>query len=265
MNVDDTLLMAYVDGELPAEQRVQVEGAVAQSAELAERLAAMQASILPYRAAFERQALPPLPPQLRGRILQLSGAEVRSPLERRHSHRLALAASFAAGALLCGMLSVRHAPTMSHDAAVSPWIQAVADYQVLYSRETLANVNEDHALSEKIIGNLRDDDGMAVSVPDLRSGGLTFKRVQRLSFHRQPVVQMVYMPDLGGPIALCVTREAGPNVAPQMLRIGEMNVIAWRRGHLGYALVGRESQGELITLERRIVDGDTASLYGGVG
>ena len=47
MNIDDTLLMAYADGELSVEQRAEVDTAVAQSAELAARQAAMQASVLP--------------------------------------------------------------------------------------------------------------------------------------------------------------------------------------------------------------------------
>ena len=39
MSIDDTVLMAYVDGELPAERRAEVEAAVAHSRELADRLA----------------------------------------------------------------------------------------------------------------------------------------------------------------------------------------------------------------------------------
>jgi anti-sigma factor RsiW len=267
MRLDDTLLMAYVDGELPEQERAAVDAAVARSAELAERLAAMQESVLPYRAAFERQVLPPVPPGLRERIEQISASAVGPGPTRRRPYWLALAASFAAGAMLCAMLPLlpTQAPMMSHRASVSPWIQAVADYQVLYSRETLTNVREDHSLSEKIVSNLRDSDGMSVSVPDLHGAGLTFKRVLRLSFHQQPVVQMVYMPDRGEPIALCVTREPGPDVAPQAQRIGEMNVVVWRRGHLGYALLGKETQSELIALGRRVADGDTTSLYGGVG
>jgi anti-sigma factor RsiW len=268
MNVDDTMLMAYVDGQLSMDQRAELEAALAQSPELSKRLAAMRGSVLPYRAAFERQALPPMPPALRVRVEGLAGAGVGSrSLRRRNFYRLALAASMAAVAVFCGMLPLwpTHVPTISQNAAVSPWIQAVADYQVLYSRETLTYTREDHALSEKIVGNLRDADGMAVSVPDLRSAGLIFKRVQRLSFHQQPVVQMVYLPGQGEPVALCVTREGGADVAPHAQRIGEMNVVVWRRDHLGYALLGKEAGSDLITLGRRIAAGGSANLYGDVG
>lgn len=50
---------------MSAERRAAVEAAVAHSVDLAERLAAMRASALPYGAAFERQVLEPVPPELR--------------------------------------------------------------------------------------------------------------------------------------------------------------------------------------------------------
>jgi anti-sigma factor RsiW len=64
VSVDDTVLLAYVDGRLTPERRAEVDAVAATSPELAERLAAMQASVLPYVAAFDRQALPPIPGHL---------------------------------------------------------------------------------------------------------------------------------------------------------------------------------------------------------
>ena len=58
--------------------------------------------------------------------------------------------------------------------------------------------------------------------------------MQRLSFHDQPVVQMVYVPERGEPIALCVTPDARPDEAPHAQQIGEMSSVAWRRGNLEY-------------------------------
>ena len=80
MNVDDTLLMAYVDGELSPEQRAEVEAAISHSDELAARAAALQASVLPYRAAYDRQSVPPVPESLTRRIEEL--VSVSAPQER---------------------------------------------------------------------------------------------------------------------------------------------------------------------------------------
>lgn len=66
VSIDDIVLLAYVDGRLAPERRAEVEAAAAASPELAARLAAMHASALPYAAAFERQALPPIPQHLMG-------------------------------------------------------------------------------------------------------------------------------------------------------------------------------------------------------
>jgi anti-sigma factor RsiW len=224
----------------------------------------MRASALPYAPAFEAQVLPPVPAELRQRIgdLLVTDAQRR---RRRASSWPRVAAAFAAGALCCAIalrLLSPATPPQAAAAQVSPWIKAVADYQLLYSRATVANVTEDSALSARVINDLRVKDGMAVVVPDLRSLALTFKRVQRLSFHQQPVVQMVYLPEHGEPIALCVTPDARPDELPHAQQIGELNSVAWRRDNLGYVVVGKSPAPDLLDLGRRIASGSTSRLYG---
>jgi anti-sigma factor RsiW len=41
-----------------------------------------------------------------------------------------------------------------------------------------------------------------------------------------------------------------------------LGTVAWRRGNLGYVLLGRASTEELMDLGRRIAASETASLYG---
>ena len=174
-------------------------------------------------------------------------------------------AAFAAGVVCCALswtLLSTWQPLALTARGVAPWIQAVADYQQLYSRETLADVTEDPQLSERIIGELRVVDGMTVRVPDLRSAGLTFKRVQRLSFHRQPVVQMVYLPEHGDPIAVCITRDVRADEDPHVQQIDELSTVSWRRGNLGYVLLGKAPAQSMLELARRLANGDTGSLYG---
>jgi len=262
MSIDDTDLLAYVDGQLPERRRAEVEAAVAASADLAARLRAMRASALPYAAAFDSQRLPPLPEQLSRRIAELASLGDRPP-QRPAWPRLV--AAFAAGILCCAIalqLLSPSAPSPSTTAQVTPWIKAVADYQQLYSRATLASVQEDPDLSARVINDLRLSDGMKVTVPDLSRAGLTFKRVQRLSFHDQPVVQMVYLPGQGEPVAVCVTPDAQPDEAPHAQQIGEMTAVSWRRNNLGYVLLGKGSAQALLTLGHQIASGGTRSLYG---
>lgn len=263
MGIDDTDLLAYVDGYLPQACRAEVEKVVATSPDAAARLGAMRASALPYARAFEAQVLPPVPPELSQRVGDLLSADAQWG-QRRASSWPRLAAAFAAGALCCAIalkLLPPAAPPQAAAAQASPWIKAVADYQQLYSRATLVNVTEDPSLTGRVINDLRVNDGIAVVVPDLRSAALIFKRVQRLSFHDQPVVQMVYLPEHGEPIALCVTPDARPDEPPHAQQIGEMSSVAWRRHNLGYVVLGKGPAQALIDLGRRIASGDTSRLY----
>ena len=267
MVIDDRDLLAYADGQLAPARRAEIEAAIASSADVTGRVNAMRLSALPYAAAFEAQILPPVPRELSDRIAALAGADSRRR-QRGQSAWPKLATAFAAGVLCCAIalkLLSSGVTGSSATAHTEPWIQAVADYQQLYSRATVARVTEDPQLSARVISDLWSADGMRVVVPDLRAAGLTFKRVQRLSFHGQPVVQMVYLPEQGEPVALCVTRDARPDEKPRAQQIGELSTVAWRHGELGYVLLGKAPAEVLMDLGSRIAKGQTNSLYGRTG
>ena len=193
MNVDDSLLMSYVDGELPPEQRAEIEAAIAHSDELAARAAALQASVLPYRAAYERQTVPPVPESLTRRIEELvsvstpQAAQGARAAARRFPMQWA-AAAFVAGAICSGVLTGYLGGLNPFESRrLDPWVQSVADYQVLYGRDTVAKLREDKASTEQVLADIHQRDGMPVDVPDLRQVGLKFKRVQRLNYHDRPL------------------------------------------------------------------------------
>jgi anti-sigma factor RsiW len=117
-------------------------------------------------------------------------------------------------------------------------------------------------LTARVIADLQTNDGMKVLVPDLSNEGLSFKRVQRLSFHQQPVVQMVYLPEHGEPVALCVTRDARADEVPHAAQVGELSTVVWRQGNLGYVLLGRAPSQALMDLGHRLATGETRSLFG---
>jgi anti-sigma factor RsiW len=264
MSIDDTDLLAYVDGQLPPERRAEVENAVVGSADLTARLRELRASVLPYAAAFEAQELPPVPEELGQRIANLVSVH-GARQQRCLSSWPRLVAAYAAGVLCCAValrLLLPQPPSLSSTAPIAPWIKAVADYQQLYSRATVANVSADPLLSARIITDLHTNDGMKVLVPDLSREGLSFKRVQRLSFHQRPVVQMVYLPEHGEPVALCVTPDVRADEAPHAQQVGELNTVSWRRGNLDYVLLGRGSSQALMDLGHRIASGDAPSLFG---
>ncbi|MGF6955709.1 anti-sigma factor family protein [Paraburkholderia youngii] len=181
-----------------------------------------------------------------------------------------LAVAFVTGAVCCGF-AYRLLPqlsgggaimTESNDSSVSPWIAAAASYQQLYTRDTVASLQPDLRATAATVAEIRRDDGLAVKIPDLRSQGLSFKRVQRLSFRGKPLVQIVYLPEHGAPVALCVLKEAKADAVPASKRIGGMDVVTWRRGQLGYALIGEHGGLDLDALGKQLYDGQMSTTIG---
>lgn len=138
--MDDILLMAYVDGELTPHRRKEVEDAISTSDDIAERVAILEASVLPYQVAFQRQALPPVPDSLTRTFSDIARAfAVPLDITAAGSHRVAapassrdalaqpstpirsrrrvgalwLAAAFIAGAFCCDMV-LRCTPGTAH-------------------------------------------------------------------------------------------------------------------------------------------------------
>ncbi len=293
--IDDASLLAYVEGALAPDEHARVAHEVEASAELAAQVARLRASRLPYGDAFARQALPPMPAVLAGNLdalirqhrAQAADAEVGTPpeshedaeaspapnvipLRRRESRRPAfgwpkLAVAFVAGAFCCGMAlqflprlvgggSATRVASVAGDA-MAPWIRAAAGYQQLYARDTVAALQPDTAATAAIVADIRREDGLDLQIPDLSAQGLTFKRVQRLRFHDKPLVQIVYLPAQGKPVALCVLKEAKGDAAPAGERVDGMSVVAWRRAQLGYALIAEPGDVDLGALGQRLYDG----------
>jgi len=260
MNVEDTDLLAYVDGEISPEGRARVEAAVASSPAVARRLAAMRALALPYAAAFERQAVPRMPPRLAEHLSDLLRVSAVAPTKAA-SGRPRVWWGAAAAAVVTLVVCGGALKVWMDKSAASPWVEAVASYQELYARETLASITADEALTQKVLSDSRSA-GVAVSIPDLRATGLEFKRVQRLSFHGQPVIQIVYLPRAGDPVALCITRESSARGAPHFQQLGPMKAAVWHDGTLGYVLIAKNTSVDLMDLGRRISSGATQDLFG---
>lgn len=308
MNLDDTLLMAYVDGELPAARLADIDQAIQASPELASRVALLRASVLPYQAAYANTPVEPVPASLKAFVDELArtgvapataagvdasrqttpsvGATIgtrafdadesaddatpaKPELEpamasagnvtaigaaRRASAprypRVWLAAAFIAGAFFCGA-----ALKGGHfiGPKVAPWLEAAAGYQELYTRDTVADVPGNVSVDARLLDEVRRDDHLPIAIPDLRNAGLTFKSIQRFRFRGRPLVQLVYLPERGDPIALCVI-DAKQDQAMKTQHVYGMDVISWSRDKLAFALIGRNDAVDLAALHRQLAD-----------
>jgi Putative zinc-finger len=293
MKTDDIVLMAYVDGELPPAERSEVEEHLRESAEAAGLIALLQASRVDYKKAFATQQLPPVPDSLKQKIEAMaqaysnknaapgandasapaSAAEPAAAPVRSRFRAVPtwLAAACVAGAF-CGGLFLRLEPVlntgvpggssamMAEAGNLSPWVTAAVGYQQLYTRDTLAYAGDNPQATKKIVEDIRGADGLALRIPDLRSAGLTFKTVQRLRFHNKPLVQIVYLPEKGPPIALCVIKDAKPDQAVAAKVVDAMHVVTWRQSELSYALIGKTEGVDLSALGKRISNREMDAL-----
>jgi anti-sigma factor RsiW len=268
MRPDHSNLLAYVDGELEPAASALIEEALGSSTALRESVELLRASNLPYREAFGTQKLPPVPEDLqRGIEAMAQAAQVSLYRPRRRGSArgrpapLWLAAAFVAGAFFTGSV-LRFGPAMLPGSGnpgvmiargeTAAWMRSAADYQALYSRDTLADVTPDLAGSAKTVAAIQHVDGLVLRVPDLHETGLTFKTIARLRFRNKPLIQILYLPEHGAPVALCVVKDtrADQQIAQQQLT--GMTVVSWRQNELAYALIGQPDTLDLQAIARQI-------------
>ena len=269
MNVDEAILLEYVDGMLPADVRVQVEAAIDNVPEFKAKVEALRVSRLPYQAAFDRQALPALPTSLERRVADLirvsSPTQVQSSRQgdaaRRRWMQFGIAASIAV-AFATGVFSVQLADSIGARGRPAAWVEAVSNYQDLYVRDTLASIVPDAAVTRKLMAEVRERDGLPIAVPDLRSAGLEFKRVQRLAFRGRTLIQIAYLPQHGEPIALCIMDQLTGNADMRTAVVGDMNTANWEQNGVAYLLVGKDSAAHITALAQQIRNGKMPLLYG---
>jgi anti-sigma factor RsiW len=183
-----------------------------------------------------------------------------------------LAVAFVAGAFCTGIV-LRVAPSAMPGTAgpagaqqvaasgVSAWVRAAAGYQQLYSRDTVALGAPAADVSARIVADIRTQDGLELRVPDLSAMGLTFKRVQRLRFNDKPLVQIVYLPKEGPPVALCVMKDAKPDAGLAQQRVDRMDVVTWRQAELSYALIAEPGAADLHAIGKQITGSGVGAMF----
>jgi anti-sigma factor RsiW len=298
MSVDEVMLMAYVDRTSTLRERREVEAVIAGSTDACACVARLEASRLPYREAFARQKLPPVPAALAQRIRQMAmlvkptdaatgvrsgrhapGASHAVPPVYTHEIRATirsrprvapgwLAVAFVAGAFCLDatwrLASVGIGPVWPVWSATSasPWVQAAAGYLQLYSSQTVLDARADPGAVARTIDAIRREDRLALRVPDLRDAGMTLRSAQRLRFHDSPLVQLVYVPEDGEPVALCAMKQDGPDQAFDAQAVSGMSVATWRQNEVAYALIAAPGDVDLASLGRRIAERRVDLLFG---
>ncbi len=254
----DELLVAYLDNELDAAGRRQVEEQLSDDPQLAERLALLDRASLPFSAAYADMLKQAPQARLQARLDSLDPTGQQPQEETpaapgRSITRRNLFAAAVAG-LAVGVLGGRLSFGPFADLRRRDnWRDLVAEYMSLYTDETFADAADSPDLQQRQLQTVGARLGLPLDPERLRLPGAELKFARLLSYDQQPIAQIAYLDEKHGPLALCIThtrngREQG--LETEVLR--GMNVVYWATAGHRFMLIGHNPPEELSALAKKL-------------
>ena len=270
----DDALVAYLDGELDADERRHVEAWLEADPAVRERLTALAQTGELLRGAYADIVDEPVPPRL---IAAARGASATTPQEaeilvlkrpgwaaitlpaRRWQIGLAAAAGLfgvifgGAGTYLgMGLLNPANPAAerrLAAAAASAGWLDNAAGYYKLTvsaGDNMLIDVpasNDPREALQKISESLPAQ----LRVPDLKPWALTFRGARLVVVEGRPAAELVYVTDNKaiGPLTLVIGASKQPDITPTFDRRQDVNMLYWRHQGRAYALAGQTDIGYL--------------------
>lgn len=228
-SLSDEDIVAYLDGVLPEETAAAITAARADDAELDARISALDVDLESVGSAMDRLLinapdLPVVEPADR------SAVQIRPALAAWGWRAVAAAVIFAAG--------IGTGTLFGSDPGAPDWRQAVADYQVLYTSETVTATPLDAARRAAGLAHVAARLGLDLDEGRIQVEGLTFQRAQILDFDGQALGQLVYLDQAGAPIAFCLMRAGEADSPPRTISLAGMTASTWNAGGLGFIVIG---------------------------
>ncbi len=273
MKYTEVDILNYVDGKLNDSQTAEFLAALRTDSELASMVAAMQASQLPIRQAYQQNPYPPVPEALRTRIENLVTDENDDQTDRRSLNSktgmgiktgLGFAACLFLGVCIGALLSKVYwqtSNTNSNESIVQSTmpsmksthdrlVKRVADYQSLYVEKTVASLSSTHVEdAQKLLEAISLRTGAQLPLIDFSSYGYKFARAQELGFEGQTLVQLVYKKPGAAPLALCyMPTENTPSKPLQVLQQNQLYTASWIANNQHHILVADEDNATLQEL-----------------
>ena len=237
-DITDETLVAYLDGALSDTEHARVDAALAADALLGERLAGLDLDTDALRDGFAHMlATAPaiaIPEPDASPRPQLAANKNRSPLQ-----------AVAAAALLAIGIGLGWGLGSDNNSAPG-WHKAVADYQVLYTTDTLAAVPVSAEARAQGLATVNRHLGMDLTEEQLALDGMALQRAQILSFEGAPLAQVAFLDNAGIPIALCIM-QGDSSEARAQIEIAGLNAATWSGGGYSYILIGPTDAGKLDT------------------
>lgn len=236
-NIDDTTLLAYVDGELDAETARAVEQSLRDDPRMAREVRRLRESATLIRAAVNEPVHGPAPRSL---IRALDGAIPKPVPELRRRWLVAagiaamIAVGFGAG-FLTGTLTPRMESNLAADEELMDDIVA---YYAFYASvpPSVASERPEPSAMEKWLSSQMQQ---AVRIPDLGPSGYRFEAARLLVYEDQPIAQIVYESPDSSLVALCVVAvEKAETRSFELMRRRGFTLITWQRAGSLYVVIG---------------------------
>lgn len=242
----DEELVAFIDGELDVPTRTAVVNAVARDAEVARRLAELEAAGASLREGFARLLDEAPAARMEARLSRLTTlpASPSRPARQQFWRYAGLAAAalvlVSAGvAIDRTVVLVRTQPATEGIAdRGDDWRDAVALYFSLYTDDTFsaaASADAERAALDRVNRKL----GLQLSPADVSLPAARFAGTALFGYEGRPLAQIAYVDPRSGPVALCIIASEEADRRPRAERRQGMNVVYWTKDHRAYMLVGR--------------------------
>ncbi|ORM65488.1 hypothetical protein PRCB_21970 [Pantoea rodasii] len=244
----DEAIVAWLDGEMRADEAQAFETELKRSESLSARTAELMKSNQPFADAFapmlDEAPLERMAPRLDYLLAQSSSIPMTSPAQVSRRALIAASVSF----LLVGSgIGFWARPGVKAEQSESERIRELeAQYMSLYSPETLADVDSSPQMLARSLQRTARDLDLHLTPAQLVLPEASLKSVRMLRYDDALITQIAWNHHSYGPMALCISREEHPidrNLA-QEKRHG-MNLVWWHRRGYQYVLIGRNPADQL--------------------
>ncbi len=283
--MNDELIHAFVDGELPESEMQRVANLISESNELQAKKESIIAlkqslsdifaddiSLLEDKSPDAFLSNQSVKTQSTNNVVGSIGVADTGSYKKNRAPLYAAAACLLLG-LLSGILGYRYivdgqfnkpddlvAGSTYQLRPVKSWLLQMANYQEMYSLDTLSHVKK--AADEVLAADLErwqhalDAD---MVIPNLDAEGVEFRRGQILQSNAIPVIQLAYLaPGEEQPVAVCITpirkgsSDDAAAVSNQTGEFGELNFIHWQHDQLEIAVMAKLPHTKLKELKRLV-------------
>lgn len=244
----DEAIVAWLDGEMRADDAQAFETELKRSEDLSARTAELMKSNQPFADAFapmlDDAPLERMTSRLDYLLANSPPAQVNAPAQVSRRALIAASISF----LLVGSgIGFMARPVAKSDQGESERIRELeAQYMSLYSPETLADVDSSPQVLTRSLARTARDLDLHLTPTQLALPEASLKSVRMLRYDDALITQIAWNHNSYGPMALCISREdhSEESQLAQEKRHG-MNLVWWYRSGYQYVLIGRNPADQL--------------------